>query len=155
MVQATAAEEESSSSYQAAKVRELEARVAALEAQGPGLLRVRRHCVAAGVGSAVYKWVPADYYDRPMAARAVRWFVCICGSSIDSIEIVWMPNTPLTSHTQELLGCFEEQMCKALLMENVDWQPLPPQLDMAEGSDLGRRVNSRYARACLHACFAA
>lgn len=60
----------------AAKVSELEARLAALEAQGAGLLRVRRHCAAAGVGSAVYKWVPADYYDRPMAERAVR-FVCV------------------------------------------------------------------------------
>ena len=51
------------------------------------------------------------------------------------------------SKPQALLGCFEEQMCKALLMENVEWQPLPPALGVAaaaEGeSDLARRVNSR------------
>lgn len=61
----------------AATVSELESRLAALEAQGAGLLRVRRHCAAAGVESAVYKWVPKDYYDRPMAARAVS-SVCVC-----------------------------------------------------------------------------
>lgn len=37
-------------------------------------------------------------------------------------------------------------MCKALLMENVDWQPLPPELGVAEDSALARRANSRCVR---------
>lgn len=68
------------------KLRALEERLAALEAQGPGLLRVQRHCRAAGVESAVYKWVPADYYDRPMGARAVRFVVWV----VELVIWVWV-----------------------------------------------------------------
>ncbi len=62
-----------------ALVSSLEEKMSALEAQGPGVLRVRRHCAAAGVGSALLKWVPPDYYDRPMSERAVRENMRGCG----------------------------------------------------------------------------
>ena len=60
-------------------------RITVLESVG----RVRRHAAEARVFSAVFKWVPEDYYDRPLAARA------------------------------ELLGCAESQMCKSMIMENT------------------------------------
>lgn len=129
-----------------AKLHALEERLARLEAQGPGLLRVQRHCAAAGVESAVYIWVPADYYDRSMAARAVRviWWWDDSWTEFGLRKKHAHPRqTP--NHTQALLGCFEEQMCKSLLMENVDWQPLPPELGVAEDGELARRANSRCA----------
>ena len=67
----------------------LEPRIATLES----VARVRRHAVSAFVFSAVFKWVPPDYYDRPLAARA------------------------------ELLGCRESQMCKSMVMENTALTP--------------------------------
>ena len=60
-------------------------RITVLESVG----RVRRHAAEARVFSAVFKWVPEDYYDRPLAAQA------------------------------ELLGCAESQMCKSMIMENT------------------------------------
>ena len=43
--------------------------------------------------SACLKWVPSDYYDRPLTARAA------------------------------LLGGREAQLCKTMLMENTAWTP--------------------------------
>lgn len=72
------------------------------------------------------------------ACGACNWGLADASSgSIDT------PTPPTPTHKQALLGCFEEQMCKALLMENVDWQPLSPLLGVAEDGELARRANSR------------
>jgi prolyl-tRNA editing enzyme YbaK/EbsC (Cys-tRNA(Pro) deacylase) len=51
--------------------------------------RVRQHALSVRIFSAVFKWVPPDYYERPLHARAT------------------------------LLSCKESQMCKSMVMENT------------------------------------
>jgi len=81
---------------------ELEEKVAELEARADNLCaiqRVKSQVEATGVFSATFKWVPSDYYERSLGARA------------------------------QLLGCKEHQLCKAMVMVNTAFQLAKGQTD--------------------------